>query len=224
MEKIESIENIKLHNGHCLIEVGNNYHLETKGGVLIGEEVVKYNKDVHTKRTGILTRMPTWIHWESERWVTDYFPDVGSEVWVDFVDLGEAMRVTCNDKIYAIVKYTSLVMARNDKQGIRMLNGYLLAQKVPIPMKELEIEQQYYDDIYYIKYDGKANLSYQEQGALDGSKKAYIDDTSITAGDKMYMTRASAYPILEEKFYWKFSEETFYFLQRKDVIAEVLEL
>jgi hypothetical protein len=226
MEKIKNINNIELHNGNCLIKISGDYNTETKSGIFIGDEAVKYNKNVHATRTGILTKLPTYICWGDMRWETDSFPERGDEVWADFVDMSEenAMRITDGSNIYVILPFTSLLMARNKSGDIKLLNGYLLAQKVPIPMTELDIKQRYYDDIYYIKYDGKPNLRYKEQGALDGSKKAYVDDTSITAGDEMYMTRTSAYPILEESLHWRFSKETYYCMQRKDIICEVEEL
>jgi hypothetical protein len=91
-----------------------------------------------------------------------------------------------------------------------MLNGYLLGQKVKIPDNPLWFKDQYYDDIYEIKYDGKPNLSYKDE--------QYVDDPLIKTG-MIVMTRASSYPKLEQNMYAEFSKEDYYLFQRKDVVS-----
>ena len=228
MDKLNNIDELKLH---VLIEIKGDFNEETTSGIIIGNEATKYNKDAHAVRNGVLTKMPHWINWEAMKWKTDYFPKVGDKVIFDFVDASSdnAMRVTHGGKIYIILPYTSLIMAFNDKGYVRMLNGFLLAQKVlkraKGVYKGIEVtKDEYYDDIYHIKYDGKPNISYKEQGMMSGETRAYVDDPSIVAGDKMYMTRASSFPVLEDPLHWKFSEKTYYVMQRKDIIAEVIEL
>ena len=217
MEKIDNVQNINLLNGQCLIEIEGLANEEgvfeekTTGGIYTGGSVYKYNKGSQAKRTGILTRMPTTMQKDAS-WVTDYYPEEGSEVWFNFQAVEDATKIECEDKIYLIIKYTELVLARNASGELMVLNGYLLAQKAQKPTNKLHITEEYYDDIYVIKYAGKCNLSYSDE--------KYIDDPSIKVGMTV-MTRTSSYPRLENKMYWKFSEEEYVVFQRKDVVSEV---
>lgn len=217
MEKIDNVQNIDLLNGQCLIEIeglANNegvFETETTGGIITSGSVYKYNKGSQAKRYGILSRMPITMQKDAS-WVTDYYPEEGSEVWFNFQAVEDATKIECEGKIYLIIAYTELVLARNASGELMVLNGYLLAQKAQKPHNKLHITEEYYDDIYVIKYEGKPNISYKD--------KRYIDDPSITVGMTV-MTRISSYPRLENKMYWKFSESEYLVFQRKDVVSEV---
>jgi len=217
MEKIDNLKDIKLLNSNCLIEIEGLvteegiFETETKGGIITDGSIYKYNKGTQAKRHATLVRLPHTIEKKPE-WMTDAYPKENSEIWFNFQALEDATKVECQDKIYVIIKYNDLIMARNDSQGVMLLNGYLLAQKAQKPPNKLSITEEYYEDIYVIKYEGKPNLSYK-----DGR---YLDDPSITVGMTV-MTRMSTYPRLENKMYWKFSEEEYVYFQRQQVISEV---
>ena len=218
MEKIKDINSIKLINSKTLIEVeSKQFNKETTSGIIVGDQ--NYNKDVHAIRYGVLRGMPVKMNYKT--WKTDYYPEINSEVWFDFTATLDATYVEHDGKIYLVLPYESLIVARSSNKGIRCLNGYLLAQKVlqyakGDIVKGVEMtSDRYYDDIYMIKYAGKPNLSYTDE--------RYVDDKSITEGMRV-MTRASNYPILEEKIHWKFNNETYYYFQRRDVVGKVEEL
>lgn len=213
MNKVNNISTARLINSNCLIEIADVFNRKTESGIIVGH--VDYHKAVHAIRFGVLTRMPDQFNWEKASWVTDSFPDEGDDVIFDYLDAHEAPLIESKGKTYLVLPYFSLLVARSPSGGTKLLNGYLLAQKQPIPMSKLEVKQRYYDDIYKIVYSGKSNLSYKE------SKQ--VDDTSITAND-IIMTRSSAYPVLEESLHAKFSDETYYYFKRTDVIAKVEEL
>lgn len=212
MTKINNIKPI-LINGNCLIRVeSTDFDRETTSGLQLDPA---YNKGVHAKRHGVLIKMFDSKDWKSQKWTTNDFPNEGDEVWFDYLDGKDAPSIENEGKNYIILPFTSLIMARNSSGDIKLLNGYLLAQKAPIVSSKMDIIERYYDDIYIIKYAGEPNVSYRD----DGERK-YIDDISITANDTI-MTRASAYPKLEDKMHWRFSEETYYLLQRRDCIGRV---
>ena len=217
MEQIQNINTTTLYNSNCLIKVeGLSTHEgifeeKTKGGIYTGGSVYKYNKGKQALRMGTLIKLPDRLAKDRE-WETDYFPELGSEVWFDYTEMDNPNKVKCGDDVYVIMRYNNLIMARNDKQGVRMLNGYLLAKKALKPQNKLYIKDEYYDDIYTIEYDGKPNLWYKDE--------RYVDDPSIKTGMTV-MTRLDSYPKLENSMYWKFSKEDYYYFQRNQVVSEV---
>ncbi len=225
MEKIKDIDRITLINGNCLIEIEGTHKGEgvfndtTTSGLYVGN--TSYHKNVHVLRYGKLARLPDKINWNKMRWKTDSFPELGSEVWFDYLAAHDPELLRADDKIYLVLKYQSIIVARSSSGDIKLLNGYLLAQKHPKKGSEIfEHKQQYYDDVYDIKFDGKPNLSYKDEDDLRGNTRQVFEDKSIMAGGT-YMTKASAYPVLEEYPHNKFSTETYYYFQRKDIIARV---
>lgn len=224
MEKIKNIQDIKLPNANCLIEVVGRFNLETESGIYLGEELAKYNKGERAVRYGKLVRLPDKINWKKAPWKTSVFPNEGDEIWFDYLQGKDATIVEYEGRKLMILPYFKLFLARNSSNDIKLLNGYLLAQKHPKKGSELlEHKQEHYDDIYDIKFAGKPNQSYKVEKDLTGMTREQFDDTSITEGMTV-MTRASAYPVLEEYPHNKFSEETYYIMQRRDVCAEVYEL
>lgn len=218
MTKINNLDNI-LINGNCLIEVETvDFNTESTSGLVLDPA---YNKGTHARRFGILAHMFDSIDWQDQKWITNDFPDDGDEVFFDYLDAKDSPEIECDGKNYIILPFTSLIMARNSSGDVKLLNGYLLAQKAPIAQNELDIEQRYYDDIYVIKYAGEPNISYRADGDIMGKNvRRNVDDKSITANDTI-MTKQSAYPVLEESMHWRFSEETYYTFQRKDCVARV---
>lgn len=236
MENLNNINHLRLLNSNCLIEIegivnteqtGETYIVneKTESGIIIGGEVATYNKADHAIRYGKIIRMPEQINWDKARWKTDVFPNPGDEVWFDYLDAKNSEMVKYNGKIHIILSYFSLIVARSPLGDIKLLNGYLLAQKTPIKKEsDLQITQQYYDDIYDIKMAGKPNIRYKPERDKYGSiVREHIDDKSITEGMTV-MTKAGGYPILEDKLHMKFSKETYHYMQRRDIIAKVEEI
>jgi len=236
MEKIKDIYSIQLINGNCLVEISGLSNIDTEGeeyvvqektagGIIVGQEVAKYNKGTHAIRYGKIVRLPDKFQWHKERWITDSFPELNSEVWFDYLDAKDATMIEYVGRKHIILKYTSLYLARSPKGDIKPLNGYLVAKKHPVASNSpLAIKMEYYDDIYDIVYAGKPNVSYRvERNSFGTITNQEVDDKSIMEGMTV-LTKISSYPVLEETLYWKFSPETFYVFQRKDVIGEVKEL
>lgn len=217
------INEIRLLNGNCLIEVVGKFDKETSSGLMIGD--VNYNKGDHATRYGILTRMPSAFNWSNEVWKTDYFPDEGDEVWFEYLEAKDAEIVKEGGKTYVILPYKSLIVARSIRNGIKVLNGYLLAKKQPLLEKNvLDFKERFYDDVYQIIHAGKPNISYKpDKDAYGNITREFMDDTSITEG-MIIMTRSSFYPTLEDSLHRKFCKEDFWYFQRRDVVAKVVEL
>jgi hypothetical protein len=217
------ISDIKLINGNCLVEIEGRFYQSTESGIDVGNTA--YNKSDHTIRYGKLTRMPNAFNWDKALWRTDYFPDEGDEVWFDYLDAKDTTEVREDGKLYIILPFKSLILARNSLRGIKVLNGYLLAKKQPIKENNpLDFKQRYYDDIYEIIYAGKANSWYKpEKDKYGNIIREFFDDQSIAEGD-IVMTRASGYPLFEDSLHRKFVQDELYYLQRRDIVAKVFEL
>jgi hypothetical protein len=225
--KLNDIPTSELKNNNCLVEIEDIWNKETTSGILVGDTA--YNKNVHIKRYGKLVHMPANIEWKKARWKPAEFPDIGDEVWFDYMALIEPVLIESNGSIYLLLDVFKLILARSVRKGIICLNGYVLAQK---RLKQaagmhngIEIlEDEYYGDIYDIKYAGKPNLWYTPDESLQGGiTRESWDDKTIGVGSTV-LTKASNYPILEESLHWKFKDETFYYFQRRDVMAKVEEL
>ena len=220
MTKIKDIHSAKLINGHCAINITDRFNRMSKSGIIVGD--VNYNKDVHAIRYGTIARLPDRINWRDAYWQTDVFPEIGDEVWFDYLDASDAEMVECGNDKYILLPFFRLILARSPKKGIIPLNGNLIAKKHPKSKNTFSIIDEYYNDIYDIVYAGKPNLWYKPEINKYGSiEREYVDDETITEGMTV-MTRLAAYPILEEKLHAVLDKDnTYYYFQRREVVAEI---
>lgn len=179
-----------------------------------------YSEGEHSIRKGYLVKLPDRITYNEAGtpWINGILPKIGNIVYFDYLEgkkgAMEGKYCMYDNEIYYIVPFRSLVLHLSpdmDVDTIEMLNGNVLAQKLPkIPSSSLEIKKEYHKDRYVIKKAGKCNENYLE---------AYkIDDEDIVEGTKV-LTRFENYPLLEAQFQNRLNGQSYTYFKRETVVG-----
>lgn len=219
MIKIKNIKTVTIPKNYCLVEAIDDSDNLSAGGIDIQlgntKEGLKYNEGEFSVRRGYLIQLPDKVTYNEAGtpWMNDMRPVLGNVVFFDYLSGKVCEKVICNDKIYYILPYRSLVLHLDpnmDTDTIIMLNGFMLAQQLPKPRESaLEIKDEMYEDRFVIKQAGICNRDY-----INGK----IDDESVQEGSRV-MTLAKNYPTLEADFQLRLDGEKYVYFKRETVIG-----
>jgi len=224
MIKID-LPNIKMQPGKILVEIfGQNETLnagDIKLHVNVGKaygtsDMTATGDGEHMERSGKVAAKCNRVEpTQKYNYYTDIDLEIGDEVWFPSSAYAKATRnlgvFTYKERQFIIIDYHLLYMKQND-HGSEMINGYMLCKSVEKCVSNLVVAPKdvYYEDVFLLAKRGKP-IEYINR---------YYDDPSIKEGDYI-LTRFKHYPKLEEMGHKYYSDETYYVIQPKEIVAIV---
>lgn len=220
MIKLKNL-NGKIIKNFVLVEIINDTdhltvgNIDVKIGVSPSGE--KYAEAEQSVRRGYVITLPKKITY-SEAGTPFYNsarPKVGDVVYFDYLTGLNCDHATCEGKIYYILPYYSLILALNsemDVSTIKMLNGYILAQKLlKERSSELEIKDSFFEDRFTVKKIGECNTEYMDES---------IDDDNIKEGD-VVLTKFKNYPELEPAYQLRMDGNSYIYFKRNTIVGVI---
>lgn len=227
--QIKNLESIRLPNNKVLIEYFNQNEELHYGDISLkvqphnyaSSDLTSSGRGRHLERSGVAVkvcdRIKTHVRYTRKgneqqikwNWYTDVEITPGEKVWFPSSAFDNAPKFHYGGRNFLVTDYHRLYMSES-----RMLNGYLLCEKVQKPASSSVISDptiKYYDQIYRVFRRGNP-VTYI---------RLYQDIPEYISEGDYIMTRGDVYPKLEEEGHKMFSDKTLYIFQGKEVISKV---
>lgn len=171
--ELESLDG-ELWNNRVIVELSSVMHdkVKTKTGIELFVDN-SYQIGQHAVRSGKIAKVPKkLVFWDEDDinglyWKTTMEVKVGDEVWFYGMSAHSGEKIKCNDKLYVIMNYADLYVAK--RNGVVVcLNGNVLLKPLFKTEKALSFEKQYIDpDFAEIAYIGSCNTEYEAEYRAD---------------------------------------------------------
>ena len=217
-------------SNHVLVEmVFSSDGVKTKSGIIVG-----FNKDVNYAEGsdahdanlqevwGVVARAPEKLYYneddpDSMEWECDMELEVGDKVWGGIIEFANAQEILCEDKLYKLIPYADLYVAKRGEQVIP-LNGYILCQTVKCrKMSDLDYFSEMYVDQTrcIVKYVGKPNKRYKSDNM--------VDFADLRPEDEIVLVPRTPFQFLERKTYMSaFNGDNLYIVLPRRKVSMVL--
>lgn len=171
--ELESLDG-ELWNNRVIIELSSVMHdkVKTKTGIELFVDN-SYQIGQHAVRSGKIAKLPKKLtFWDEDDinglyWKTTMEAEVGDEVWFYGMAAHSGEKIKCNDKLYVIMSYADLYVAKRNGTVV-CLNGNVLLKPLFKTEKALSFEKQYIDpDFAEIAYIGSCNTAYEAEYRAD---------------------------------------------------------
>jgi len=187
--KLDSLDLFKPINNNVLVRIDDR-HDEITYGTLTLILDTSFEPGIHAENKGVIVKVPDKFVYSEKplpntaEWDTDIEVEEGDLVWFDYLTGIECSKVECQEKLYYILPYHTLYVARR-REEVVPLNGYVLCQPIINKEKFIEFEIEREDAKYAtVKYAGSCNKRYRHSQNKWG-KSFYHDDPAVQAGCKV---------------------------------------
>lgn len=157
-----------LWNNRVIIEVDSFMHdkIQTKSGLELYTDYT-YEISTHGVRSGIVAKIPKrLVFWDEDEtgmyWKTTIEAEVGDRVWTYGMAIHSGEKIKCNGKLYVVVSYADLYVAKKPNEDVVCLNGNVLLKPKIKTVEALSFNKQQVDpDFAEIAYIGSKNECYE---------------------------------------------------------------
>lgn len=201
---IGTVKDFLMVGDNVLVEVDEISEVSEKRGVLLFLNTDKHNAD-NTIRSGIVRSLPHRFISRDDfgygaDWVNDIQIELEDQVWFTIVGSAESEKVVLNGKLYYIIPYKELILAKRDASKccdnrsfesvvedggklfeVVMLNGFCLVQPYMMPSNpHIKLPPKKSKDCF-VSFCGEQNTKYYKDAFYDDDRVAVGDDVRITA-------------------------------------------
>jgi hypothetical protein len=127
-----------------------------------------YEIGTHSVRSGTIAKLPNrLIFWDEDDqnglyWKTTIEAEVGNRVWASGMAIHSGEKIKIKDKLFVIVSYADLYVAKKQNGVVVCLNGNVLLKPILRTFKALSFERRYIDpDFAFVAYIGRNNTEYE---------------------------------------------------------------
>jgi co-chaperonin GroES (HSP10) len=229
----EQFENMRLLHNNVAIEITHrNQDDKTKSGLIIVQDPTmlsahsidsaeRYDASQHLDRWGVVAKLPDKLHYEKKgrsskwklEWKTEMEIKVGDLVWADYYNLHHCPIFKVEDKMYWVVQYNCLIVAKRGEEIIP-LNGFCLFDRVneALVSKLIYIPEQINTYKGVVRYIGSLNTDY--------ANPKRSDDIEVIPGDEVIF-RLGAECLLENEQHRFFEDRNLRYEQRFNIQAVI---
>jgi len=159
----------ELCNNRVVIELDSIMHekIKTKTGLDLWVDNT-YEIGTHSVRSGTIAKLPNrLIFWDEDDqnglyWKTTIEAEVGNRVWASGMAIHSGEKIKIKDKLFVIVSYADLYVAKKQNGVVVCLNGNVLLKPILRTFKALSFERRYIDpDFAFVAYIGRNNTEYE---------------------------------------------------------------
>jgi len=187
--KMDSLDNFKPINNSVLVHI-NDRHDEITYGTLTLKLDTSFEPGIHAENKGVVVKVPDkYIYSEKPLpntgdWETEIEVQPGDQVWFDYLTGIECSKIECDDKLYYVLPYHTLYIAKR-KDKVIPLNGYVLCSPIirEEGYKEFKFEREE-AKFAVVAYAGSCNKRYRSSQNKLG-KIFYHDDPEVKVGCKV---------------------------------------
>lgn len=234
---------------HVIVEVPySNEGAKTKSGVIVGfnkDVLYAEGEDAHNADLqevwGYVYKCPAKLYYneedpESMPWETEMELLPGDRVWFGLIESANAREILCEGKVYKILPYQDLYVAKRSAPRVDMgngwyrreftkksiqvipLNGYVLCQTTTLKkMSDLDVVSEDKIDKLRatVRFVGTPNRRYKTKG--------FADIENLQPGDEVMLEPRTPFLYLERKKYMaQFDEDNLYIVVPRRKIQAVL--
>jgi len=209
--QLDSLDNFKPISNSVLLRI-DEMHDEITYGTLTLKLDTSFEIGKHAANKGVVIKVPEKFTYSEKPslntgdWDTTIEVIPNDLVYFDYLTGLECSKIECEDKLYYILPYHTLYVARR-KEEVIPLNGYVLLEPI--------INKEGYKDFKFDREEGKfATVAYAGSCNKKYRNKQYFDDPAIKDGERVIYGKVSGLFLEEEEHSSFDGEKRFRVIQR----------